>query len=44
MPDSLVFAGLFWVINEGSLNAIFIQVSSDDPNVNLTFIDILGGK
>ena len=44
MPHALVFAGLFWVTNEGSSNAIFIQVSSDDPNVNLTFIDILGGK
>ena len=44
MSDALVFAGLFWVTNEGSLNTIFIQVSSDNPNVNLTFIDILGGK
>ena len=44
MPDALVFAGLFWVKNEASLNAIFIQVSSDNPNVNLTFIDNLGGK
>ena len=44
MADTLVSAGLFWITNEGLLNAIFIQPSSDGPNVNLKFMDILDRK